>query len=84
MEPHSAPIFLDSKNVLISSLQGDEFQMKLNQLLEMFPDSCTLEVSHCLNLMAGDIEEAAQLIIQRQESGQSLQQKKASLFDCRR
>jgi len=57
-------------------LQGDEFQTKLNQLLEMFPDSCNLEISHCLNLMAGDIEEAAQLIIQRQESGQSLQQKR--------
>jgi hypothetical protein len=42
----------------------------------MFPDSCNLEISHCLNLMAGDIEEAAQLIIQRQESGQSLQQKR--------
>ncbi len=55
---------------------GDEFQTKLNNLMEMFPDSCTLEVSHCLNLMAGDIEEAVQLIIHRQENGQSLQPKK--------
>lgn len=57
---------------------SDEFQTKLNNLMEMFPDSCTLEVSHCLNLMAGDIEEAVQLIIHRQENGQSLQPKKAT------
>ena len=41
--------------------------------MEMFPSICTLEVSHCLTLMGGDIEKAAQLIMHRQESGQSLQ-----------
>ena len=54
-------------------LQCDEFQTKMNHLLEMFPDCCNLEISHCLNLMAGDMEETAQLIIHRQEMGQSLQ-----------
>ena len=41
--------------------------------MEMFPSVCALEVSHCLNLMSGDVEKAAQLIMHRQESGQSLQ-----------
>ena len=52
--------------------QSDE---QVDQLMEMFPSVCTSEISHCLNLMSGDIEKAAQLIIHRQESGQCLQQK---------
>ena len=34
--------------------------------------ACALEVSHCLTLMSGDMEKAAQLILHRQESGQNL------------
>ena len=45
----------------------------MDHLMEMFPSVCTIEVSHCLTLMGGDIEKAAQLIMHRQESGQSLQ-----------
>ena len=41
--------------------------------MEMFPSSCALEVSHCLTLMSGNIESAAQLIMHRAECGQSLQ-----------
>ena len=41
--------------------------------MEMFPLSCALEVNHCLTLMSGDMERAAQLIIHRHESGQNLQ-----------
>ena len=41
--------------------------------MEMFPLACALEVTHCLTLMSGNIESAAQLIMHRQESGQSLQ-----------
>ena len=48
---------------------------QVDQLMEMFPSVCAVEVTHCLNLMSGDIEKAAQLIIHRQESGQSLQAK---------
>lgn len=35
--------------------------------------ACALEVGHCLTLMAGDMEGAAQLILHRAETGQSLQ-----------
>jgi len=58
--------------------QSDEQQV--DQLMEMFPSVCTSEISHCLNLMSGDIEKAAQLIIHRQESGQCLQPKVKSKF----
>ena len=44
----------------------------MTALLEMFPYSCSLEVTHCINLTAGDVEAAAQLIMHRHESGQSL------------
>jgi hypothetical protein len=44
----------------------------MNQLLEMFPNACALEVSHCLKMAVGDLEEAAQLIICREETGQNL------------
>ena len=40
--------------------------------MEMFPSACALEVSHCLTMMSGSIDSAAQLIMHRQESGQSL------------
>jgi len=58
--------------------QSDEQQV--DQLMEMFPSVCTSEISHCLTLMSGDIEKAAQLIIHRQESGQCLQPKVKSKF----
>jgi len=58
--------------------QSDHEQV--DQLMEMFPSVCTSEISHCLTLMSGDIEKAAQLIIHRQESGQCLQPKVKSKF----
>jgi hypothetical protein len=54
-------------------LQSDDFKQMLDQLMEMFPLSCDLEVSTCLTLMSGDMERTAQLIIHRQESELSLQ-----------
>lgn len=44
----------------------------MGPLLEMFPYSCSLEVNHCLQLMAGDVEGTAQLIMHRHETGQAL------------
>lgn len=54
------------------SLEGEEYQHTVNQLLEMFPYACSLEVGHCLQLVAGDVERAAQLIMHRHEAGESL------------
>ncbi|XP_059078927.1 CUE domain-containing protein 2-like isoform X1 [Tigriopus californicus] len=53
------------------SLDDEEIQQTVNHLLEMFPYSCSLEVNHCLQLMSGDIERTAQLIMHRYETGQN-------------
>lgn len=55
-----------------SDIDNEDYKQLLEQLMEMFPTACALEVSHCLTLMSGNIESAAQLIMHRQESGQSL------------
>lgn len=41
-------------------------------LLEMFPSACQMEVTHCLGLAGWDTEKAAQLIIHREEVGDSI------------
>ena len=38
----------------------------------MFPKACTMEVTHCLSLSNGNLDEAAQLIIHREEKGDSI------------
>ncbi|XP_035828995.1 CUE domain-containing protein 2-A isoform X3 [Aplysia californica] len=45
---------------------------QVRSLLEMFPAACTMEARHCLQLSNGDLDLAAQLIIDRQETGQAL------------
>jgi len=51
---------------------NDDYKQLVDQLMEMFPSACALEVSHCLTLMSGSMDSTAQLIMHRQESGQSL------------
>jgi len=50
----------------------EEYHNLVARLLEMFPNSCELEVGHCLTMMNGDLERTSNLIIQRYETGQSL------------
>jgi hypothetical protein len=38
----------------------------------MFPGACSIEVQHCLTIAEGDVARAAQLVLHRQEAGQSL------------
>ena len=49
----------------------------MNLLMEMFPAACGIEVTHCLCVVNGDVEKAAQLILHRQESGESIAEKKS-------
>ncbi|XP_044764134.1 CUE domain-containing protein 2 [Coccinella septempunctata] len=49
-----------------------DFADEVDVLQEMFPDVCSIEVKHCLTIACGDIERATQILIDRQESGQSL------------
>lgn len=46
-------------------------------LTEMFPNTCVMEINHCLSVASGNTEQAAQLILTRQECGQSLSQSRA-------
>ena len=45
----------------------------VNQLMEMFPYTCDLEVNHCLTVTGVNLERASQLIMHRHEGGQSFQ-----------
>merc|ERR1711997_623817 len=62
----------ESSDYSNSDVDSDDQKQLVNQLMEMFPSACSLEVSHCLSQMSGSIDSAAQLIMHRQESGQSL------------
>lgn len=41
-------------------------------LQEIFPDSSALEIKHCITIANGDIDQAIQMILDREEKGQSL------------
>lgn len=45
----------------------------------MFPNACTLEITHCLGLTKGNLESAAQLVLERAEAGTSIKKPKVSL-----
>ncbi|CAG9861643.1 unnamed protein product [Phyllotreta striolata] len=51
-----------------------EFSDEMDILQEMFPTVCSIEVKHCLAIAAGNIERATQILIDRQENGQCLNQ----------
>lgn len=50
----------------------DLFHEELEQIQEMFPESTYMEVKYCMTIANGDIERARQIIIHRQETGQSI------------
>ena len=45
---------------------------QVHLLQEMFPGACSIEVRHCLAIAERDVARAAQLVLHRQEAGQSL------------
>lgn len=49
----------------------DKEDADMSLLLEMFPAACSLEISHCLYVAGGSVEQASQLILDRQQSGES-------------
>nr|CAD7424932.1 unnamed protein product [Timema monikensis] len=52
---------------------GDSYsEPQVRLLQEMFPGVCSIEVHHCLSIAEGDVARAAQLVLHRQEAGQSL------------
>lgn len=58
---------------MVSHLFQDSFSCSEVQMLqEMFPRSSLMEVRHCLAVADGDVERAAQIVLLRQEAGQSI------------
>lgn len=49
----------------------DLFIEEYERLQEMFPESTSMEIKYCLSIANGDVDSARQIIIHRQESGQS-------------
>jgi len=49
-------------------------------LLEMFPNCCKVEAVHCLTIMAGDMERAAQMLLTRAETGEDIKLSQAQLL----
>ncbi|XP_062536440.1 CUE domain-containing protein 2 [Armigeres subalbatus] len=50
----------------------DLFAEECEVLQEMFPESSLIEVKHCILIANGDIDRATQILLHRQEAGQSL------------
>ena len=48
-------------------------------LLEMFPNCCKVEAVHCLTIMAGDMERAAQMLLTRAETGEDIKLSQAQV-----
>ncbi|GJQ85058.1 hypothetical protein Trydic_g3720 [Trypoxylus dichotomus] len=49
-----------------------DYLEEIDTLQEMFPHVCTLEIRYCLAIACGDVERATQILLHRQENGQSL------------
>ncbi|XP_013791789.1 CUE domain-containing protein 2-like [Limulus polyphemus] len=49
-----------------------DISQHIQVLTEMFPNTCTLEIQHCVSVSYGDCQKAAQLLLQRQETDESL------------
>lgn len=50
----------------------DFFAGECAALQEIFPESSILEIRHCITVANGDVDRATQIILDRQEKGESL------------
>lgn len=48
------------------------FSEECDALQEIFPESSILEIKHCITIANGDIDRATQIVLDRQEKGQSI------------
>ncbi|XP_055298983.1 CUE domain-containing protein 2-A [Sitodiplosis mosellana] len=65
-------LFSDINNSKENLTTCDFFVEESVALQEMFPDSSELEIKHCITIANGDIDQAIQMILDREEKGQSL------------
>ena len=45
----------------------------------MFPSCCKVEAVHCLTIMGGDLERAAQMVLNRAEMGEDIKLSQAQV-----
>lgn len=53
-------------------LEEDVHAEQCKALAEMFPNTCAMEIKHCVSIGHGDVERAAATLLHRREQGQSL------------
>ena len=63
-----------------SEAEDSELEAGVATLLDMFPTCCKVEAVHCLTIMAGDLERAAQMILTRAEMGEDIKLSQAQLL----
>ena len=68
----SISVDIPSPPPIYSAEMGDKHDEAVSVLLEMFPASCQVEVQHCLGVAGGNVDEAAELVLYRQLSGESI------------
>lgn len=56
-----------------------DYCMECESLQEIFPSSCYLEIKHCISIAKGDLDTATQILIHRQDNGQSLSEKSSNI-----
>ncbi|GLG92904.1 hypothetical protein R5R35_003257 [Gryllus longicercus] len=69
----------DGSGEYLSGQEDSYVTDQVRLLQEMFPGACSIEVRHCLTIAEGDMARAAQLVLHRQEAGQSLTSNMAAL-----
>lgn len=65
-------LFSDINNSNENLTTCDFFVDESVALQEMFPESSALEIKHCIAIANGDIDQAIQMILDREEKGESL------------
>ncbi|CAK1593039.1 unnamed protein product [Parnassius mnemosyne] len=53
-------------------LDSEEYAEQCRALHEMFPNTCAMEIKHCVTIARGDAERAAATLLHRREQGQAL------------
>lgn len=59
-------------NTTTELIPCEYFAVESEALQEIFPDSSSLEIQHCITIANGDIDHAIQMILDREEKGESL------------
>jgi len=71
---------LSSSSETTGSVDEAALEAGVDTLLEMFPACCKVEAVHCLTIMGGDLQKAAQMVLTRAELGEDMKLSQAQLL----